>query len=158
PATSPAVRGGRGGPHAGASAWDRLDQGDHSGSGRSAQNNLGVVLSWVSHCGVERIRERRQDPSGERPTMNERAGRLLLATAISSYLAIQANRAQTKARAAEATARTERDRALEAEANLLRAQDEETRAKQSESEARAVLAFFEEKILGAARPQDQEGG
>jgi eukaryotic-like serine/threonine-protein kinase len=62
----------------------------------------------------------------------------------------------------EAETRNERDRAIEAEgkaqANLLRAQEEETKAKQSKAAVQAVLEFFQSKVLAAARPKDQEGG
>ena len=89
--------------------------------------------------------------------------------AVSTYLAIQANRAETKARrqAAEAdqardaemrqrqTAESERYRALQAERA---ARDEEAKTKKSEAETRAVLEFFQNKVLAAARPRDQEGG
>jgi serine/threonine protein kinase/tetratricopeptide (TPR) repeat protein len=80
---------------------------------------------------------------------------LVLASAISTYLAIQATRA-------ERAARKERDRAVDAEGraqvNLAKAQTEERKAKQSESETSAVLQFFQAKVLAAARPKDQEGG
>jgi eukaryotic-like serine/threonine-protein kinase len=90
------------------------------------------------------------------------AGLLLLAAAISTWLAIQASRAERAARVAEAATRKERDRAVDAERkaqeNLLMVQEQEKKAKQSESEARAVLDFFQNKVLAAARPKDQEGG
>jgi tetratricopeptide (TPR) repeat protein len=66
----------------------------------------------------------------------------------SALQAIRATRAERAARLAEEATRTERDRA-EAEA---------TKAKHSESEARAVLDFFQNKIMAAARPAGQEGG
>src|SRR5262249_43666039 len=39
-----------------------------------------------------------------------------------------------------------------------RAQAEEQKAKQSAAEARAVLAFFQDKVLAAGRPEGEEGG
>jgi serine/threonine protein kinase len=54
------------------------------------------------------------------------------------------------------------DRALKAEgqatANLASAREQGQRAKQSEAEARAVLSFFQDKVLAAGRPEDQDGG
>jgi len=61
-------------------------------------------------------------------------GLLLGAAAISTYLALEAGRA-------EATARSEA-----------------ARSKRSEAESRAVLGFFKTKVLAAARPQGYEGG
>jgi eukaryotic-like serine/threonine-protein kinase len=56
----------------------------------------------------------------------------------------------------------QRDRAIKAEgeakSNLARAEEGERQAKQSESEARAVLSFFQDKVLAAGRPEGQEGG
>jgi serine/threonine protein kinase len=78
-----------------------------------------------------------------------------------------------QARADEADQRQlaerQRDRAIEAErsalSNELKAKEEEAHAKASEQraltkekEARAVLDFFENKVLAAARPKGQEGG
>ncbi len=94
---------------------------------------------------------------------------LLLAAAISSYLAIRASRAEIKARdeataavqarEAEAVQRQaaedQRNRAVAAEQA---AHVEEAKAKKAESEAKAVLEFFQTKVLAAARPKGQEGG
>jgi len=88
-------------------------------------------------------------------TIGAFAGLLLLAAAISTYLAIQANRSARAARAAEAATRKERDRAVDAEG---KAQNEEKKAKQSAAEARAVLDFFQNRVLAAARPKDEDGG
>jgi eukaryotic-like serine/threonine-protein kinase len=54
-----------------------------------------------------------------------------------------------------AAAVEQRNRALAAEAT---AKAEEEKAKRSESESRAVLDFFENKVIAAARPKDWEGG
>ena len=52
-------------------------------------------------------------------------------------------------------AEDQRHRALKAEHI---ARDEETKTKKSEAETKAVLEFFQNRVLAAARPQDQEGG
>jgi eukaryotic-like serine/threonine-protein kinase len=94
---------------------------------------------------------------------------LVAASAISIWQAVRANRARIDAvlaYAAETTQRREaqdqRDRALKAEgeakANQAKAISEETKAKESAAEAKAVLEFFQEKVFAAARPEGQEGG
>ncbi len=89
-------------------------------------------------------------------------GLLLLAAAISTYLAIQAARAEVEARRQAHSAEFERNRALEAEraaqAEEAKTRKSETEARKSEAEARAVLDFFQTKVLAAARPRDEEGG
>jgi eukaryotic-like serine/threonine-protein kinase len=45
-----------------------------------------------------------------------------------------------------------------ARVNLIRAQEEEARARHSTAAVQAVLEFFQSKVLAAARPKDQEGG
>jgi eukaryotic-like serine/threonine-protein kinase len=90
------------------------------------------------------------------------AGLLVLAAALSSFLAVRASRAEMKARQAAATA----DLARQAEAQVRqKAEDERNRALNAEQMARdegaktkTVLAFFQDKVLAAARPKDQEGG
>jgi hypothetical protein len=56
----------------------------------------------------------------------------------------------------------QRDRAMSAEtksrANQAKAEEGERKAKQSDAEARSILTFFQNKILAAGRPEDQEGG
>jgi serine/threonine protein kinase/tetratricopeptide (TPR) repeat protein len=80
---------------------------------------------------------------------------LLLAVAISTYLAIRITRS-------ERLVRRERDRAVDAEgkaqASLVKLREEQKKTKQSESEALAVLEFFKTKVLAAARPKGEEGG
>jgi serine/threonine protein kinase len=87
---------------------------------------------------------------------------LVVATAISTWQAIRALSAERAARQAEADTRDERDRALRAEGeartNMVKALEEEKKAQESASEAKAVLGFFEDKVLAAARPEGQEGG
>ena len=60
----------------------------------------------------------------------------------------QATKARYRAIAAERSAQN----------NLTKAQDEERKARLSESEARAVLQFFTKKVLVALRPKGYEGG
>jgi len=59
-------------------------------------------------------------------------------------------------------AEQQRNRAVDAEklarSNEEKAHEEEQNAKRSADEARAVLEFFQEKVLAAARPESQEGG
>jgi eukaryotic-like serine/threonine-protein kinase len=52
-------------------------------------------------------------------------------------------------------AEDERNRAVRAEQA---ARDEEAKTKKSEGETKAVLEFFQTKVLAAARPKDQDGG
>ena len=66
-------------------------------------------------------------------------------------LALANNRERELRREAAA----ERDEALRQRERALQA---EGQAKQSEAEARAVLDFFKDKVLAAARPKGQEGG
>jgi serine/threonine protein kinase len=65
----------------------------------------------------------------------------------------------TQARNAEAAQRKEaeaqQERAAQAEQ---RARTDEARARTSEGEAKAVLGFFQDKVLAAARPKGQSGG
>ena len=56
---------------------------------------------------------------------------------------------------AEGRSRVERDRAVVAEAQ---AKAEGEKAKRSAAEAHAMLGFFEDHVLAAARPQGQSGG
>ena len=94
---------------------------------------------------------------------------LVTSATISVWEAILANRARAdaeRAYLAEAAqrhaAQLQRDRAVQAEesalTNLTKAQDEEKKAQRSESEAHAVLTFFQDKVVAAARPEGQEGG
>ncbi len=82
---------------------------------------------------------------------------LLLVTGVvvSSSLALWALRA-------EKDAVDERNRALTAEAEAKEQRDKaivaEQAAKRSEEDAKAVLGFFQDKVLSAGRPEGQEGG
>jgi tetratricopeptide (TPR) repeat protein len=101
---------------------------------------------------------------------------LVVAAVVSTLLAIWAlderNRAVTaegQARTAESQAVRDRDRALTAEAEAKeqrdeaetarkKAAEERDRAVKAEADTKAVLGFFQDKVLSAGRPKDQEGG
>jgi serine/threonine protein kinase/tetratricopeptide (TPR) repeat protein len=76
------------------------------------------------------------------------AALLVLGAALSTWQAIAATRARDRAMAAEALAR-----AAEAQARA-----EGVKARRSAAEARAVLGFYEDHVLAAARPEGQAGG
>jgi len=91
---------------------------------------------------------------------------LLAATAVSSWQAYRANRAEglaiqerDRARMAEQTARAERDHALTAEADMRRAQAltlaEKARADQEMATAQAVASFLQDDLLAQASPNAQ---
>ena len=90
------------------------------------------------------------------------AGLLVLAAALSSFLAVKASRAEVQARREAIAA----DLARQAEAEARKkAEDERNHALKAEQAARdegaktkSVLTFFQDKVLAAARPKDQEGG
>jgi serine/threonine protein kinase len=88
-----------------------------------------------------RLRKLARRHSAALTTVASFAVLLLAASGVSTYLAIRARQAETKAHKAEG----------EALVNL-------AKVRQSESEARAVLGFFLDKVLAAARPKGQEGG
>jgi len=73
---------------------------------------------------------------------------LIAGVVASTSLAVWALRAESEARTAEQAALDERNRAVAAE--------QET--KRSEEDAKAVLGFFQDKVLSAGRPEGQEGG
>jgi serine/threonine protein kinase/tetratricopeptide (TPR) repeat protein len=87
---------------------------------------------------------------------------LLAMSAVSTWQAIRATRAErramdqaSRALAAEAQARSERDHALKAETQ---ARAEADNAQRSATESKAVRTFLENDLLAAARPAGQEGG
>jgi eukaryotic-like serine/threonine-protein kinase len=87
---------------------------------------------------------------------------LLVGAVLSSLQAIRATRAETAAVAlakramiAEEQSRLERDRAVAAEAQ---AKGEGEKAQRSAAEAKAVLNFFQDQVLSAARPEGLDGG
>jgi eukaryotic-like serine/threonine-protein kinase len=123
-----------------------------------------------------RLRKLARRHRGALATASAFAALLVAAVAVSSYLAVAASRAETKARqqataaelASQAEAKErraaedERNRALRAEQL---ARDEQARAtlseaetKKSETRTKTVLDFFREKVLAAARPKEEEGG
>jgi serine/threonine protein kinase len=87
---------------------------------------------------------------------------LFVGTVLSCVQAVRATRAEavaisqaTRAKMAEEQSRLERNRAVAAEAQ---AKGEGERAERSAAEARAVLGFFQDQVLSAARPEGQERG
>jgi serine/threonine protein kinase/tetratricopeptide (TPR) repeat protein len=101
---------------------------------------------------------------------------LVLGAVVSTYEAIRATRAERQARAeavraidAETRARRQRDRAVDAEHRTaaqrdravlaeVQAKAEGEKARRSAAESLAVLSFFENQVLAAARPEGQAGG
>ena len=87
---------------------------------------------------------------------------LFVGAVLSTWQAIRATKAEAvairqadRAIIAEEASRLERDRAVAAEAQ---AKTEGEKAKRSAAEARAVLGFFQDQVLSAARPEGMEGG
>jgi serine/threonine protein kinase len=87
---------------------------------------------------------------------------LVVGAVVSTSLAVWALRAEkeavdgrNRALAAEAEAKEQRD---EAEAARKTTAEERDRAVKAESDTKAVLGFFQDKVLSAGRPKDQEGG
>jgi serine/threonine protein kinase len=120
-----------------------------------------------------RLRKLARKHRGELASASAFAVLLVAATAVSSYLALEASRAEAKARlqakAAEEARQSEASERRIAEEERNRAQtaeqlarDEqklsEAETKKSEAQTKAVLEFFREKVLAAARPRDQDGG
>jgi serine/threonine protein kinase/tetratricopeptide (TPR) repeat protein len=94
---------------------------------------------------------------------------LVMATVVSTWQAVRAYRAKQDAVTAwgeESKQRTEaekqRNRAVEAQkaeaVSAEKARGEETKARQAEADALGVIEFFQEKVLAAARPENQDGG
>jgi serine/threonine protein kinase len=80
---------------------------------------------------------------------------LAAGTIVSSVLALRATRAERTATQSEAATRQQWVRA---ESEAAKAKQSEAQSRRSESEALAMLGFFQNKVLAAARPKDQEGG
>jgi serine/threonine protein kinase/tetratricopeptide (TPR) repeat protein len=80
---------------------------------------------------------------------------LVLGAVASTLLAIRASRANLAASRALAQLRVEQEKTQYA---LECATAEEEKTKRSETEARAVLDFLQNKVMAAARPEGQEGG
>jgi eukaryotic-like serine/threonine-protein kinase len=87
---------------------------------------------------------------------------LFVGAVLSAWQAIRATKAEAvaislanRAIIAEEASRLERDRAVAAEAQ---AKAEDAKAKRSADEAKAVLGFFQDHMLSAARPEGMEGG
>jgi serine/threonine protein kinase len=75
-------------------------------------------------------------------------GILALAAAVSSWQAYLATKARNEAQ----------DAYRKSQASEARAKEQEAEARQSGAESEAVLKFFQEQVLSAARPEGQEGG
>jgi serine/threonine protein kinase/tetratricopeptide (TPR) repeat protein len=97
------------------------------------------------------------------------AALLVLGAALSTWQAIvatqardRADREARRALVAEERSREERDRAVAAGAQArgaeAKAKSEGEKASRSAAEAYAVLGFFKDHVLAAARPEGQEGG
>jgi tetratricopeptide (TPR) repeat protein/tRNA A-37 threonylcarbamoyl transferase component Bud32 len=82
-------------------------------------------------------------------------GELRNANDATTQALIQVQDEQAKTQAALVQVQAEQ---AKTQAALTRATDEEQKAKQSESQAKAVLEFLRDKVLAAARPEGQEGG
>ena len=87
---------------------------------------------------------------------------LFVGAVLSIWQAIRATKAETvaisqaeRAIIAEERSRRERDRAIAAE---VQAKAEGEKAERSAAEAKAVLGFFQDQMLSAARPEGMEGG
>ncbi len=80
---------------------------------------------------------------------------LVSGAVVSAWQAVRATVAEGKANDDCNRAVAAEDAAKISEA---KARDEARRAKESESDTRAVLEFFQEKVLAAARPEDLDGG
>ncbi len=87
---------------------------------------------------------------------------LVAGVVVSSSLAVWALREEKLARSAEREALEERNRSRVAEAEAKEQRDKaltaEQAAKRSEEDTKAVLEFFQDKVLSAGRPEGQEGG
>lgn len=66
--------------------------------------------------------------------------------------------AQRHRKAAEDSAGKSRQAETEAQQHRKAAEDSAGKSQQAEAEMRAVLTFFQDKVLAAARPKEQEGG
>ena len=95
-----------------------------------------------------RLRKFGRRHAGAIATAAALAGLLITGTGISIAMAVRATRAELAARA-------ERNRAIAAE-DEAKAEGEKSRRSALESEA--VLRFFQDQVLAAARPEGQEGG
>src|SRR5262249_30460717 len=73
----------------------------------------------------------------------------------SSWQAVRATNAETVARDNETRALDEEQKAREAAAD---ATEQRKRAEDKERQAKAVLTFFQDKVLAAGRPEGWEGG
>jgi len=87
---------------------------------------------------------------------------VLIGAVVSTVLAVWAMNERNRALAAEADVTTQRDEAEAARHATAKERDHavnaEKETKQSEENIKAVLEFFQDKILSAGRPEGQKGG
>jgi serine/threonine protein kinase/tetratricopeptide (TPR) repeat protein len=83
------------------------------------------------------------------------AGLLLLGGLVSAWQAVRAIRAREEAVAARDAAEAERRAAQE---QRQRAEEQRQRAEENERQAKAVLEFFQDKVLAAGRPATKDQG
>jgi eukaryotic-like serine/threonine-protein kinase len=97
------------------------------------------------------------------------AALLVVGVVVSTALAVRAGRAEAAMKQALIQVQEEQGKTLSAldrvsaeqaktQTALARATDEEQQARRSAAESEAVLNFFQEQVLSAARPEGQEGG
>jgi serine/threonine protein kinase/tetratricopeptide (TPR) repeat protein len=131
--------------------------------GRDVERYLkGDVVEACPPSASYRLRKIARKNRAALVTVGSFAVLLPVGAALSSLQAIRATRAEAvavsqakRALIAEEQSRIERDRAVAAEAQ---AKGESEKAERSAAEARAVLGFFQDQVLSAARPEGLEGG
>ena len=134
-----------------------------SGFGHDVQRYLdGDVVEACPPSATYRLRKFARKNRAALVTIGSFAVLLLVGAVLSIWQAIRATKAETvaisqaeRAIIAEEQSRLERDRAVAAEAQ---AKAEGEKAERSAAEARAVLGFFQDQVLSAARPEGLEGG
>ena len=134
-----------------------------SGFARDVQRYLdGDVVEACPPSAAYRLRKFARKNRAALVTVGSFAVLLLVGAVLSTWQAIRATKAEAvaisqaeRAIIAEERSRLERDRAVAAEAQ---AKAEGEKAERSAAEARAVLGFFQDQVLSAARPEGMEGG
>jgi len=134
-----------------------------SGFGHDVQRYLdGDVVEACPPSATYRLRKFARKNRAALVTVGSFALLLLVGAVLSIWQAIRATKAEAvaisqakRAIIAEERSRLERDRAVAAEAQ---ARAEEEKAERSAAEAKAVLGFFQDQVLSAARPEGLEGG
>ena len=134
-----------------------------SGFGYDVRRYLdGDVVEACPPSAIYRLQKFAQKNRAALVTIGSFAAILLVGAVLSIWQAIRATKAETvaisqarRAIIAEEQSRLERDRAVAAEAQAKVARE---KAERSAAEARAVLGFFQDQVLSAARPEGLEGG